>query len=149
VNAAPPPALAAFRAAVGESYLRYAQARIGAERARPVLAAVWDELRARWSTVLAEDNFARCAWALLTSQLDLVGAPDDRAQDLQAVVGSEAADAVLLHYDLGLTLTAAASLIGATPSQVAVRVLMAERQLGPPRCHPTTAWTRAEPPKGA
>ncbi|MBC3844683.1 hypothetical protein GXW82_44290 [Streptacidiphilus sp. 4-A2] len=83
---------------------------------------------------------AREAWTALGRAVDdaaersAVGQRD--SSGLYGLLAPAQADAALLHYRLGLTLTDVAQVTGVTPSEAAVRVLTAERVLG-------SQWLRA------
>ncbi len=130
----PAPDYGVFCGAHRGPYLAYTRARIGDEAAAPVVEAVLRDLRSSWSVVLSSACPAREAWAVLGHAVD--DASHSRSERraggdvLHGLLARPQADAALLHYRLGLTLTAVAQLTGVSPSEVAVRVLTAERHLG-------------------
>lgn len=100
----------AFCAAKEELYVRYATARVGAERARDVVHVALGDLAMYWPKVLASASPAAASWDLLaarTAQLRgrTPGSPYD-------VLSRPCADALVLRYRLGLSCTAAADLMG-------------------------------------
>ncbi|MGW9211031.1 hypothetical protein ACWGR4_29105 [Embleya sp. NPDC055664] len=89
-------------------------------------------LAGQWPQVLRGPNPAADAWHLLGLAVEAVGGvpvPGSTEETLYEVLPTREADAVALHYLLGMTLTSAAELTGDEASTVAARVLAAERAL--------------------
>ncbi|MCP9211470.1 hypothetical protein [Streptomyces cucumeris] len=122
----------AFRQMHRDSYLRYARVRVG-DRGTAVVGDVFDSLGCRWPEVLRSACPAAFSWRLLSrcvSEADrATGAADEGLEGLYGALPAEQADAVLLHYRLGMTLTAGADLMGIGSSVMAAHLLMAERSL--------------------
>jgi hypothetical protein len=113
----------AFCADKEERYVRYATARIGAERAQLLVQITFGDLAMSWPQVLRSVSPAAVSWGLLaarTAQMrgNIPGAPYD-------ILSRQCADALVLRYRLGLSCTAAADLMG-----VAQPVLCALVQAG-------------------
>ncbi|MYW06067.1 hypothetical protein [Streptomyces sp. SID3343] len=105
---------------------------------RHIVDGVFDELAEGWAEFLRGPNPRRRAWEMLRVAVAGVaaarGGPDTRESGgrvdaLHRVLPSAQADAVLVHYRLGLTLTSAADLMGTEPSAVALDLVLAERAL--------------------
>ncbi|WP_421107021.1 sigma factor-like helix-turn-helix DNA-binding protein [Streptomyces sp. NEAU-S77] len=116
-----------------DRYLRYAHLRVG-DAAAAAVGAAFEYLASEWSTVLGSGTRpAAYSWELLGRCVDAVGMDGlgtaDATGGLYSALPTEQADAVLLHYQLGMTLTEAADLIGVDPSALAAHLLMAERRL--------------------
>ncbi|QKV90438.1 sigma-70 region 4 domain-containing protein [Streptomyces sp. NA02950] len=97
------------------------------------MGAAFDSLGCRWPEALSSACPAAFSWRLLgrcVSEADRAeGAADESLGGLYGVLPAEQADAVLLHYRLGMTLTAGADLMGISSSVMAAHLLMAERSL--------------------
>lgn len=129
----PRPDLAVFCEARRARYEEYARLRTG-DRALGVetVGAVFAGLAGQWPQVLRGPNPASDAWRLLGVAIQAVGGvpvPGSTEETLYEVLPTREADAVALHYLLGMTLTSAAELTGDEASTVAARVLAAERAL--------------------
>ncbi|MGC0419017.1 hypothetical protein [Embleya sp. AB8] len=85
------------------------------------------ELATNWADILRGPNPAAGAWRILGRTVTRSRAP---ARDtLHDALPWPQADAVVLHYRLGMTLTATAELMGADPPEIAAHLVLAERSL--------------------
>ncbi len=124
---------AGFRQLYRDRYLRYARLRVG-DAADAAVSAAFGHLADQWPRVMgSEIRPAAYSWRLLGGCVAAVGTDGagtaDATGGLYGVLPAEQADAVLLHYRLGMTLTEAADLMGVDPSALAAHLLMAERRL--------------------
>ncbi|MFD8462349.1 sigma factor-like helix-turn-helix DNA-binding protein [Streptomyces antimycoticus] len=123
---------AGFRQLYRDRYLRYAHLRVG-DAAAGVVGTAFGHLARQWPIVLSSGTRpAAYSWWLLGR---CVAANESGAGSVEAigrlygVLPTEQADAVLLHYRLGMTLTEAADCMGIDPSALAAHLLMAERRI--------------------
>ncbi|MGK7235838.1 sigma factor-like helix-turn-helix DNA-binding protein [Streptomyces hygroscopicus] len=122
-----------FRQLYRDRYLRYARLRVG-DAAEAAVSAAFGRLANQWSMVMGSGMRPTAySWQLLGGCVAAVGTdtagPADAMGGLYGVLPLEQADAVLLHYRLGMTMTEAADLMGVDPSALAAHLLMAERRL--------------------
>ena len=124
---------AGFHQLYRDRYLQYAHLRVGGA-ATAAVEATFGQLAPQWSVVLGSGTRpAAYSWGLLGRCVAAVCTDGPGAADatggLYGVLTAEQADAVLLHYRLGMTLTEAADLMGVDPSALAALLLMAERRI--------------------
>ncbi|MEV5777794.1 hypothetical protein AB0L49_42440 [Streptomyces antimycoticus] len=122
---------AGFRQLYRDRYLRYARLRVG-DAAVGAVDTAFEHLTRQWPLVLSSGTRpAAYSWWLLGRCVTAVGTDGPGSGDaiggLYGVLPAEQADAVLLHYRLGMTLTEAADCMGIDPSALAAHLLMAER----------------------
>ncbi|KAK1184402.1 sigma-70 family RNA polymerase sigma factor [Streptomyces sp. NBS 14/10] len=122
-----------FRQLYRDRYLRYARLRVG-DGAVGAVGTAFRHLASQWPMVLGSGmRPAAYSWWLLGRCVAIAdkGGPGsvDAASGLYGVLPAEQADAVVLHYQLGMTLTEAADLMGIDPSALASHLLMAERRI--------------------
>ncbi|MFJ4189381.1 hypothetical protein [Kitasatospora sp. NPDC089509] len=89
-------------------------------------------LAADWPRLVREQNLSAAAWALVREEVSArCDGPHGlwEADALHRLLPSAAADAAVLHYQLGMQLTETADLMGVEPSTAAGLVLAAERSL--------------------
>ncbi|GCD93226.1 sigma factor-like helix-turn-helix DNA-binding protein [Embleya hyalina] len=122
-------AFAAFRRRHHDPYRRYARTRVEDRRADTAVDDAFAELAARWDEILRSANPAGHAWCVLHAAVDAADTPDTVRDALHRALPPDQADAVVLHYRLGMTLTTTANLMGLDVSAVAMRLVMAERAL--------------------
>ncbi|MGW1996329.1 hypothetical protein [Embleya sp. NPDC001921] len=113
-------------------WAQYARLRVGdrVRGDRAVQSAV-AELAVNWADMLRGPNPTAGAWRILGRAVTRAPGPTPApARDtLHDALPWPQADAVLLHYRLGLTLTATADLMGTDPPEVAAHLVAAERTL--------------------
>jgi len=109
-------------------WAQYAGLRVG-DRARGERAvqSAFAELATNWGDILRGPNPTARAWRILGRAVSRYHAavPDS----LHDTLPPPQADAVVLHYRLGMTLTATADLMGTDPPEVAAHLVLAERAL--------------------
>ncbi|MET8681774.1 hypothetical protein ABZW18_30380 [Streptomyces sp. NPDC004647] len=117
--------------------MRYAEARLGDGRAGAgAVTAAFRDLCVIWGDVLRSSCPAAVGWRVL-GQAVAVGwssaaGPAGEADALHRVLPDQQADAVLLHYRLGMALEESADLMGMDVAALGVQLRVAERLL-PPR----------------
>ncbi|MYV98387.1 sigma factor-like helix-turn-helix DNA-binding protein [Streptomyces sp. SID3343] len=114
-------------------YEEYARLRTG-DRVLGVetVGATFVSLARQWQHILRGSSPAADAWHMLGLAVEAVGtdpASESTEEALYDALPTREADAVSLHYLLGMTLTSAADLMGAEASTVAAHLLTAERTL--------------------
>lgn len=124
----------AFRHLRHGAYRRYARARIGdTARADAAVHATFAVLAETWHRTLSGPNPDHDAWQLLTTAVaawtDTTDEHHPRRGVLHRTLPPSRADALVLHYRLGMTLTSAADLMGTDTSHVALELVLAERAL--------------------
>ncbi|MEV0636401.1 hypothetical protein AB0I77_15810 [Streptomyces sp. NPDC050619] len=111
-----PAAFAAFCLRHLDVYTRYVAVRVGDERqARMLVQAALGDLAMVWAEALESPSPSALAWRLLvarTSRAAVAGGPE-----LYRVLPARQADAVLLHYRLGLPAAMAADVMGWQPGE--------------------------------
>ncbi|MFI1583875.1 hypothetical protein [Embleya sp. NPDC020630] len=109
-------------------WAQYARHRVGdpVRGERAVQSAV-AELAGTWADMLRGPNPTAGAWRILGRAVTASHAP--ARGTLYDALPWPQADAVVLHYRLGMTLTAAADLMGTDPPEVAAQLVLAERSL--------------------
>ncbi|MFF7243473.1 hypothetical protein ACFZBU_06185 [Embleya sp. NPDC008237] len=109
-------------------WAQYARLRVGdpVRGERAVQSAV-AELATNWADILRGPNPTAGAWRILGRAV--AGSPGPAPDSLHEALPSPQADAVMLHYRLGMTLTATADLMGTDPPEVAAQLVLAERSL--------------------
>ncbi|MEU0936867.1 MULTISPECIES: hypothetical protein [unclassified Embleya] len=119
---------AAFCLLYRPRWAQYARLRVGdpIRGERAVQSAV-AELATNWPDILRGPKPTAGAWRILGRAV--TGSPGPVSNPLHDALPWPQADAVLLHYRLGLTLTATADLMGAEPPEVAAHLVSAERSL--------------------
>ncbi|WP_331733728.1 hypothetical protein OG948_60250 (plasmid) [Embleya sp. NBC_00888] len=115
-----------------EPWRRYARVRLGdEEEGTRVADDALGRLAGAWDGLMRDANPTALAWDRLCRE---VGAhrPTRHGDRAHRLLPAREADAVVLHYRLGLTLTAAAALMGTDVPEVAARLVLAERRLPQP-----------------
>ncbi|MGW9210623.1 hypothetical protein ACWGR4_27000 [Embleya sp. NPDC055664] len=109
-------------------WAQYARHRVGdpVRGERAVRSAV-AELAGTWADMLRGPNPTAGAWRILGRAVTASHTP--ARGTLYDALPWPQADAVVLHYRLGMTLTAAADLMGTDPPEVAAQLVLAERSL--------------------
>jgi DNA-directed RNA polymerase specialized sigma24 family protein len=138
--------LSAFAWSHREAYRRYAQARTGSQAtADAALDRALEQLALAWPQALRGGSVSAHAWRIVRECVASACPPGQRRghRTVHDVLPGAMADAVVLHYELGMPLGAAAEVMGVEPSTLAVHLLMAERvlpagsaHLSPPRPGP-------------
>ncbi|MFI1584695.1 sigma factor-like helix-turn-helix DNA-binding protein [Embleya sp. NPDC020630] len=127
-------AFAAFRRRHHTPYHRYARTRVEDRRADTAVDDAFAELAACWDEIMRSANPAGHAWRVLHAAVAAADtgppqAPETARDTLHRTLPPDQADAVVLHYRLGMTLTSTADLMGLEVPAVAVYLIMAERAL--------------------
>ncbi len=126
---------AGFRQLYRDRYLRYAHLRVG-DAAAGAVGTAFGHLARQWPVVLSSGTRpAAYSWWLLgrcVAAIESGSGSGEAVGRLYGVLPAEQADAVLLHYRLGMRLTEAADCMGIDPSALAAHLLMAERRI--PQC---------------
>lgn len=109
-------------------WAQYAHLRVGdpVRGERAVQSAV-AELATNWADILRGPNPTAGAWRILGRAV--TRSPGPAPNSLHDALPWPQADAVMLHYRLGMTLTATADLMGTDPPEVAAHLVLAERSL--------------------
>lgn len=111
-----PAAFAAFCSGHLDVYIRYAAVRVGDERqAQMLVQAALGDLAMMWAEALQSPSPSALAWRLLVARTSRAKAAG--GLDLYRVLPARQADAVLLHYRLGLPAARAASVMGWQPGE--------------------------------
>ncbi|WP_331765876.1 sigma factor-like helix-turn-helix DNA-binding protein [Embleya sp. NBC_00896] len=109
-------------------WAQYARLRVGDRtRGERAVQSAFAELATHWGDILRGPNPTAGAWRILGRAVTRSHAagPDS----LHGALPPSQADAVVLHYRLGMTLTATADLMGTDPPEVAAHLVLAERSL--------------------
>jgi DNA-directed RNA polymerase specialized sigma24 family protein len=121
-----PAAFAAFCLRHLDVYTRYAAVRIGDERqARMLVQAAFGDLAMLWAEALESPSPSALAWRLLAARTSRAASGD--GAELYRVLPARQADAVLLHYRLGLSAATAADVMGWQPGEFAYLLKAAVR----------------------
>lgn len=111
-------------------YRRYAYARIGClTGADSALDGALADLSRTWPQLLRQESVDAQAWTVVSARVAVCASEAGGDHVLYTLLPPGQADAVLLHYGLGLRLTEAADALGVEAGDVAARLLMAERAL--------------------
>ncbi|MFJ9591045.1 hypothetical protein [Streptomyces acidicola] len=111
-----PAAFAAFCLRHLDVYNRYAAVRVGDEqRARMLVQAALGDLAMMWAEALESPSPSALAWRLLATRTG--GAVAAGGPELYRILPAQQADAVLLHYRLGLPAARAADVMGWQPGE--------------------------------
>ncbi|MFE3205812.1 sigma factor-like helix-turn-helix DNA-binding protein [Embleya sp. NPDC059237] len=127
-------AFVAFRRRHHTPYHRYARTRVEDRRADTAVDDAFAELAECWDEIMRSANPAGHAWRVLHAAVAAADtgppqAPETARDTLHRTLPPDQADAVVLHYRLGMTLTTAADLMGLEVPAVALHLIMAERAL--------------------